>query len=44
MTIVGGSLGARSINLAMAGAAKAVSAAGVQVLHIIGARNEDVDP
>jgi UDP-N-acetylglucosamine--N-acetylmuramyl-(pentapeptide) pyrophosphoryl-undecaprenol N-acetylglucosamine transferase len=33
--------GARSINLAMAAAAEAVTAAGVQVLHI-GARNEDV--
>jgi len=40
--VFGASQGARSINLAMAGAAKAVSAAGVQVLHIIGARNEDV--
>jgi UDP-N-acetylglucosamine--N-acetylmuramyl-(pentapeptide) pyrophosphoryl-undecaprenol N-acetylglucosamine transferase len=41
--VFGASQGARSINLAMAGAAKAISAAGVQVLHIIGARNEDVD-
>lgn len=40
--VFGASQGARSINLAMAGAAKAVTAAGVQVLHIIGARNEDV--
>jgi UDP-N-acetylglucosamine--N-acetylmuramyl-(pentapeptide) pyrophosphoryl-undecaprenol N-acetylglucosamine transferase len=39
----GASQGARSINLAMAGAAKAVSAAGVQVLHLTGARNEDVE-
>jgi UDP-N-acetylglucosamine--N-acetylmuramyl-(pentapeptide) pyrophosphoryl-undecaprenol N-acetylglucosamine transferase len=38
----GASQGARSINLAMAGAAKAITAAGVQVLHIMGARNEPV--
>lgn len=41
--VFGASQGARSINLAMAGAAKALSGAGVQVLHIIGARNEDVE-
>jgi UDP-N-acetylglucosamine--N-acetylmuramyl-(pentapeptide) pyrophosphoryl-undecaprenol N-acetylglucosamine transferase len=41
--VFGASQGARSINLALAGAAKALSAAGIQVLHIIGARNEDVD-
>jgi UDP-N-acetylglucosamine--N-acetylmuramyl-(pentapeptide) pyrophosphoryl-undecaprenol N-acetylglucosamine transferase len=41
--VFGASQGARSINLAMAGAAKAVSSAGIQVLHIIGARNEDVE-
>ena len=41
--VFGASQGARSINLAMAAAAKAVTAAGVQVLHIIGARNEDVE-
>jgi UDP-N-acetylglucosamine--N-acetylmuramyl-(pentapeptide) pyrophosphoryl-undecaprenol N-acetylglucosamine transferase len=39
----GASQGARTINLAMAGAAKALSAAGIQVLHVIGARNEDVE-
>jgi UDP-N-acetylglucosamine--N-acetylmuramyl-(pentapeptide) pyrophosphoryl-undecaprenol N-acetylglucosamine transferase len=39
----GASQGARSINLAMAGAAKAVTAAGIQVLHVTGARNPDVD-
>jgi UDP-N-acetylglucosamine--N-acetylmuramyl-(pentapeptide) pyrophosphoryl-undecaprenol N-acetylglucosamine transferase len=39
----GASQGARSINLAMAGAAKAIAAAGVQVLHVIGARNEPVE-
>jgi UDP-N-acetylglucosamine--N-acetylmuramyl-(pentapeptide) pyrophosphoryl-undecaprenol N-acetylglucosamine transferase len=41
--VFGASQGARSINLAMAGAAKAVTAAGVQVLHVIGARNEPVE-
>lgn len=41
--VFGASQGARSINLAMAGAAKAISSAGIQVLHIIGARNEDVE-
>jgi UDP-N-acetylglucosamine--N-acetylmuramyl-(pentapeptide) pyrophosphoryl-undecaprenol N-acetylglucosamine transferase len=41
--VSGGSQGARSINLAMAGAAKAITAAGVQVLHVIGARNEPVE-
>jgi UDP-N-acetylglucosamine--N-acetylmuramyl-(pentapeptide) pyrophosphoryl-undecaprenol N-acetylglucosamine transferase len=41
--VFGASQGARSINLAMAGAAKAVTAAGVQVLHIMGARNEPVE-
>jgi len=40
--VFGASQGARSINLAMAGVAKAVTAAGVQVLHIMGARNEPV--
>jgi UDP-N-acetylglucosamine--N-acetylmuramyl-(pentapeptide) pyrophosphoryl-undecaprenol N-acetylglucosamine transferase len=39
----GASQGARSINLAVAGAAKALSTSGIQVLHIIGARNEDVE-
>jgi UDP-N-acetylglucosamine--N-acetylmuramyl-(pentapeptide) pyrophosphoryl-undecaprenol N-acetylglucosamine transferase len=41
--VFGASQGARTINLAMAGAAKAVTAAGVQVLHLIGARNEEVE-
>ena len=40
--VAGGSQGARSINLAVAGAAKALAYAGVQVLHVIGARNEPV--
>jgi UDP-N-acetylglucosamine--N-acetylmuramyl-(pentapeptide) pyrophosphoryl-undecaprenol N-acetylglucosamine transferase len=41
--VFGASQGARSINLAMAAAAKAVTAAGVQVLHVMGARNEPVE-
>ncbi len=41
--VFGASQGARSINLAMAGAAKALTEAGVQVLHVIGARNVDVE-
>src|SRR5262249_50326055 len=41
--VFGASQGARSINLATAGAAKALSAAGVQGLHIMGARNEPVE-
>lgn len=40
--VFGASQGARSINLAMSAAAKAITASGVQVLHVIGARNEDV--
>src|SRR5690606_36218935 len=39
----GGSQGARSINMAVAGAAKQLTNAGVQVLHVIGARNEPVE-
>ncbi|HEX6871055.1 MAG TPA: UDP-N-acetylglucosamine--N-acetylmuramyl-(pentapeptide) pyrophosphoryl-undecaprenol N-acetylglucosamine transferase, partial [Micromonosporaceae bacterium] len=41
--VFGASQGARSINLAIAGAAKAVTAAGVQVLHVIGARNAGIE-
>ncbi|GIH04763.1 UDP-N-acetylglucosamine--N-acetylmuramyl-(pentapeptide) pyrophosphoryl-undecaprenol N-acetylglucosamine transferase [Rhizocola hellebori] len=41
--VFGASQGARSINLAVAGSAKALTEAGVQVLHVIGARNEDVE-
>jgi UDP-N-acetylglucosamine--N-acetylmuramyl-(pentapeptide) pyrophosphoryl-undecaprenol N-acetylglucosamine transferase len=41
--ISGGSQGARSINLAVAGAARALTDAGVQVLHLMGARNEPVE-
>ncbi len=40
--VSGGSQGARSINLAVAGAAHALTAAGIQVLQVIGARNEPV--
>lgn len=40
--VSGGSQGARSINLAVTGAAKELGRAGVQVLHVIGARNEAV--
>jgi UDP-N-acetylglucosamine--N-acetylmuramyl-(pentapeptide) pyrophosphoryl-undecaprenol N-acetylglucosamine transferase len=40
--VSGGSQGARSINLAMVGAAKELARNGVQVLHVIGARNEAV--
>jgi UDP-N-acetylglucosamine--N-acetylmuramyl-(pentapeptide) pyrophosphoryl-undecaprenol N-acetylglucosamine transferase len=38
----GASQGARSINRALVGAAKALTSAGVQVLHVTGARNEEV--
>ncbi len=41
--VFGASQGARSINLAVAGAAKALTTAGIQVLHVIGARNEPVE-
>jgi UDP-N-acetylglucosamine--N-acetylmuramyl-(pentapeptide) pyrophosphoryl-undecaprenol N-acetylglucosamine transferase len=40
--VFGASQGARSINLAVAGAARALTSAGIQVLHVIGARNEPV--
>jgi UDP-N-acetylglucosamine--N-acetylmuramyl-(pentapeptide) pyrophosphoryl-undecaprenol N-acetylglucosamine transferase len=43
LLVFGASQGARSINLAMAGAAKTVSGAGVQVLHITGARSREVE-
>ncbi|HYN97918.1 MAG TPA: undecaprenyldiphospho-muramoylpentapeptide beta-N-acetylglucosaminyltransferase [Pilimelia sp.] len=42
LLVSGGSQGARSINLAVAGAAKELARAGVQVLHVIGARNEPI--
>jgi UDP-N-acetylglucosamine--N-acetylmuramyl-(pentapeptide) pyrophosphoryl-undecaprenol N-acetylglucosamine transferase len=41
--VFGASQGARSINLAVAGAAKAITTAGIQVLHVTGARNEAVE-
>lgn len=44
LLVSGGSQGARSINLAVVGAAKKLADAGVQVLHVIGARNEPVTP
>ncbi|MBO4206957.1 undecaprenyldiphospho-muramoylpentapeptide beta-N-acetylglucosaminyltransferase [Micromonospora echinofusca] len=40
--VAGGSQGARSINQAVAGAAARLAGAGVQVLHVMGARNEPV--
>ncbi|SCF00816.1 undecaprenyldiphospho-muramoylpentapeptide beta-N-acetylglucosaminyltransferase [Micromonospora chokoriensis] len=40
--VSGGSSGARSINLAVSGAAKELARNGVQVLHVMGARNEPV--
>lgn len=40
--VFGASQGARTINLAMAAAAKTLTGAGIQVLHVTGARNEDV--
>ncbi|TDC79045.1 undecaprenyldiphospho-muramoylpentapeptide beta-N-acetylglucosaminyltransferase [Micromonospora sp. KC606] len=40
--VAGGSQGARSINLAVSGAAKELARSGVQVLHVMGARNEPV--
>jgi UDP-N-acetylglucosamine--N-acetylmuramyl-(pentapeptide) pyrophosphoryl-undecaprenol N-acetylglucosamine transferase len=39
--VFGASQGAKSINQAVSGAAKAITSAGVQVLHIVGARNDD---
>ncbi len=41
--VSGGSSGARTINLAVAGAAKEISRAGVQVLHVQGGRNDPFD-
>ena len=42
LVVTGGSQGARSLNQAVAGAARALGAAGVQVLHVVGPKN-DVD-
>lgn len=47
LLVFGGSQGARSINAAVSGAAASLRAAGVQVLHVIGPKNElhiDSDP
>ena len=41
--VSGGSSGARSINLAVAAAAKKLSHAGIQVLHVQGGRNDPFD-
>jgi UDP-N-acetylglucosamine--N-acetylmuramyl-(pentapeptide) pyrophosphoryl-undecaprenol N-acetylglucosamine transferase len=41
--VSGGSSGARTINLAVAGAAKSLAHAGVQVLHVQGGRNDPFD-
>ncbi|GAB1646020.1 undecaprenyldiphospho-muramoylpentapeptide beta-N-acetylglucosaminyltransferase [Krasilnikovia sp. MM14-A1259] len=41
--VSGGSSGARTINLAVAGAAKKLAHAGVQVLHVQGGRNDPFD-
>jgi UDP-N-acetylglucosamine--N-acetylmuramyl-(pentapeptide) pyrophosphoryl-undecaprenol N-acetylglucosamine transferase len=40
--VFGASQGSRTINVAMAGADRAVTGAGIQVLHVMGARNEPV--
>lgn len=40
LLVFGGSQGARSLNFAVAGAAAMLADAGVQVLHVIGARND----
>jgi UDP-N-acetylglucosamine--N-acetylmuramyl-(pentapeptide) pyrophosphoryl-undecaprenol N-acetylglucosamine transferase len=41
--VSGGSSGARTINLAVAGAAKKLAHAGIQVLHVQGGRNDPFD-
>ena len=41
--VSGGSSGARTINLAVAGAAKRLAHAGIQVLHVQGGRNDPFD-
>ena len=44
LLVTGGSLGARRLNRAAVGNAAAVLAAGWQVLHLAGGRNEEQDP
>lgn len=44
LLVTGGSLGARSINLALSGAAQQIVDAGVQVLHVWGGLTEIEDP
>lgn len=41
--VFGASQGSRSINQAVVGAAKAITGAGIQVLHVTGARNEPIE-
>ncbi len=43
LVVTGGSQGARNLNLAISGAARALGEAGVQVLHVVGPKN-DVTP
>lgn len=43
LLVFGASQGARTINLAASGAAQALTDAGIQVLHLMGARNEPVE-
>jgi UDP-N-acetylglucosamine--N-acetylmuramyl-(pentapeptide) pyrophosphoryl-undecaprenol N-acetylglucosamine transferase len=40
LVVTGGSQGARTINTGMAGAARALGDAGVQVLHVVGPKNQ----
>jgi UDP-N-acetylglucosamine--N-acetylmuramyl-(pentapeptide) pyrophosphoryl-undecaprenol N-acetylglucosamine transferase len=44
LLVFGGSQGARTLNLAASGAGASFAAAGCQVLHVTGARNESVVP
>ena len=45
LVVTGGSQGARNLNLAVSGAARALGDAGIQVLHVVGPKNEvEVDP
>jgi UDP-N-acetylglucosamine--N-acetylmuramyl-(pentapeptide) pyrophosphoryl-undecaprenol N-acetylglucosamine transferase len=42
LVVTGGSQGARNVNTAVAGAARALGDAGVQVLHVVGPKNDVV--